>query len=244
MSGHSHWATVKRKKTATDAKRGQVFSKLAKTITVAAKEKGGDPEMNPKLRLAIEQARSLNMPSDNIERAIKKGTGEIKDATIEEATYEAYGPGGIPLIIEVITDNKNRTLAEIKSILNRHNGKIADEGSVRWGFEQKGIIEVKSKNSEVKSKEEVELKIIDAGADDIRWQDRILEVYTSPENLEKVKKNLEEQEFEIESANLGWAPKEEVKLEDEKLKNNLTQLFEELDANDDVQEIYSNIKWC
>lgn len=240
MSGHSHWAGIKHKKEAADKKRGKIFSKLAKAITVAAKEGGGDPDMNPKLRDAMETARSFNLPKDNIERAIKKGTGELGGATLEEYTLEIYGPGGIPTIIEVITDNKNRTLTEIKTILNRHHGKFAGEGSVRWMFEKKGVIGVKTSE---KSREDAELKTIDAGAEDVKWRGSdLLYAYTKQEDLDRVKNYLKEMGLEIESATLEWTPKEEVEVKDEKTKNDIIKLFEELDENDDVQSIYSNVE--
>lgn len=240
MSGHSHWAGIKHKKEAADKKRGKIFSKLAKAITVAAKEGGGDPDMNPKLRDAMETARSFNLPKDNIERAIKKGTGELGGATLEEYTLEIYGPGGIPIIIEVITDNKNRTLTEIKTILNRHHGKFAGEGSVRWMFEKKGVIGVKTSE---KSREDAELGTIDAGAEDVKWRGSdLLYAYTKQEDLDRVKNCLKEMGLEIESATLEWTPREEVEVKDEKTKNDIIKLFEELDENDDVQSIYSNVE--
>lgn len=178
MSGHSHWAGIKHKKGITDARKGKIFSKMAKIIAIAAR-KGGDPEMNPGLRLAMEKARSVNMPKENIERAIKRGTGEDKEAKLEEVTYEAYGPNGTPLIIEVITDNRNRALSEIKHILNNFNGKLAEAGSVKYLFDKKGE---------------------------------------------------------------DWVPKyPETDITDEKLKEQLEKLFEALDENEDVKEIYSNV---
>lgn len=177
MSGHSKWANIKHRKESVDKKRGKIFSTMAKMIAIAARN-GGDPEMNPGLRLAIEKAKSVNMPSDNIERAIKKGTGEDKEGRLEEVLYEAFGPSGIPLIIEAITDNKNRTLSEIKHILSSHNGKLAESGSVRYLFDKKGG---------------------------------------------------------------DWAPKYSIEITDEKLREQLEKLFDALDENEDVKEIYSNV---
>jgi len=243
MSGHSHWATVKRGKEAEDKKRGKIFSKLSRVISVAAKE-GEDPETNSKLRIAVEQAKTANMPKDNIERAIKRGTGELEGEKLEEVTFESFGPGGIAIIIEGITDNRNRTLGEIKQILSQNNGKMANEGSVRWSFDKKGAItlNLNSQDENFKDKESLELTVIEAGADDIYWdEDTILDVYTKPENLEKVKKTLEEKGIKIESSSLGWVAKEMIKI-DEKEKEAAEKLFEALDENDSVQDIYSNLK--
>jgi len=241
MSGHSHWKKVKYKKGATDAKKGKIFSKVAGLISVAAKEGGGDPEANSKLRLAIEQAKSLNMPSENIERAIERGTGELEGARLEPITVEAYGPGNAALIIEGITDNKNRSLGEIKQILAQNQGKVAGEGSVKWLFERKGVIEIQSMKSEEKKKEELEMKLIEAGADNIYWHNEILDIYTKIEDLDKVKKRLESQGIKIESASLDWVAKEQIILK-EKDKESCQKLFEALDESDSVQEIYSNLK--
>jgi len=236
MSGHSKWSTIKHKKAATDAKRGKIFGKLARLIIIAAKG-GGDPQVNSKLREAIDYARSFNLPKNNVERAIKKGTGELGGGLLEAYTLEIYGPGGIPIICEIITDNKNRTLSEIKTILNKHSGKLANEGSVAWMFNKKGIIVVKGSPS---TQEELELLAIDAGAEDVKWQDEhTLEVYTKPEELAKTKTSLTKQKIEIESATLGWIPKEEVAI-NESAEAKLTKLFEELDEQDDVQDIFSN----
>jgi len=242
MSGHSHAKTIRREKNITDQKRGQMFSKMARLISVAVKQGGANPETNPKLRGAIETARSLNMPKDNIDRAIKRGTGEIAAEKLEEVLFEAYGPGGIALIIEGITDNKNRTLGEIKQILNQNNGKLANAGSVKWLFEKKGVIEVPSdKNEDKREKEDLELLAIEAGAEDIYWHNNLLDVYTKIEELERVKENLEEKGVKIEGASLDWVAKEEISV-DEKAKESCQKLFESLDENDAVQEIYSNIK--
>lgn len=233
MSGHSKWSKVKHKKAITDVKKGKIFSKMARMISVAAKEKGGDPETNSNLRLAIERARSVNMPRENIDRAIKKGTGE-EGGKLEEITLEAYGPAGVALIIEAITDNKNRTLSEIKNILSKHNGKLAEPGSVQWSFERRGTITIKNK-------EGAELKAIEAGAEDIKLKDDFLEIYTRIEEMEKVKDNLSGQGIKIESASLDWVAKNPLGVENTKEREQLEKLFEALDDNDDVSEIYSNL---
>jgi len=241
MSGHSHARTIKHQKTITDQKRGQMFSKMARVISVAVKEGGPNPETNNKLRVAIEQAKQFNLPKENIERAIKQATGGGEEANLEEVLFEAYGPGRIAIIIEGITDNKNRTLSEIKQILNQNNGKLADTGSVKWLFERKGVIEVQSTKYEDGKKEDLELLAIEAGAQDIYWRDDFLDVYTKIEDLEKVKKNLEEKGIKIESASLDWVAKEEISV-DEKIKGAYQKLFEALDENEAVQDVYSNIK--
>jgi len=242
MSGHSHAKTIKHQKTITDQKRGQIFSKMARLISVATREGGADPEINSKLRLVIEMAKKWNMPKDNIERAIKKGTGELTGEKLEEITFEAYGPGGIAIIIEGITDNKNRALGEIKQILSQNNGKLVEEGSVKWLFERRGCIILRITNqSEYTNKEDLEMLVIEAGAENIYWHNDLLDVYTKIEDLEKVKKDLEAQGIKIESASLDWVAKEEIKT-DEKTKESCQKLFEALDESDSVQEIYSNIK--
>ncbi|MBZ9578264.1 YebC/PmpR family DNA-binding transcriptional regulator [Patescibacteria group bacterium] len=243
MSGHSHWHRIKHKKGIADKKRGQIFSKLSRTISVAAREKGGDPETNPKLRLAIEKAKEFNIPKENIERAIKRGTGELKGVTLEEVFFEAYGPGKIAIIIEGITDNKNRTLSEIKQILNQNKGKLVSPGAVKWMFERKGCITVdcKSQIEDLKDKGKLELLAIEAGAEDIYWHDEVLDIYTKPEGLEEIKKILENKGIKTESTSLDWVAKKELETE-EKDKIACQKLFAALDDNEAVQEIYSNLK--
>ena len=243
MSGHSHAKTVRRKKEVDAKKKGQIFSKMTRLIWVAVREGGPNPATNSKLRLAIELARSYNLPTDNVERAIKRASGEIPGEKLEEVSFEAYGPKGIALIIEGITDNKNRTLGEIKQILSKYNGKLASEGSVKWMFERKGciMINVKTQMPNPKTREELELMAIEAGAQDLYWHDDDLDIYTEVESLEKVKKNLEEKGIKIDSATLDWKPKEMVDLE-EKERENCLRLFEALDESDAVQEIYYNIE--
>lgn len=238
MSGHSHAKTVAHVKELAAAKRGAAFSKFGRLITIAAKEGGGDPTINTKLRTAIEQAKAVNMPKENIERAIKKGTGELAGEALEVVSYEAFGPGGIALIIDGITDNSNRTLGEIRSILNQNGGKMAGEGAVRWMFERKGAIVMKPED---KPKEELEMAAIEAGADDVKWYGEDLEIYTKPEDLESVKKVLEEKGLKIDNATLDYMAKEEVAVS-EKDKSQAEKLFESLDDNDAVTNIYSNLK--
>jgi YebC/PmpR family DNA-binding regulatory protein len=240
MSGHSHWAGIKHKKAIVDAKRGKLFSKLGKIISVAAREKGGDPGMNPRLRLAMETAQKANMPKENVERAIKKGTGELEGAKLEEITLEIYGPDGVAILVTGITDNKNRTMSEIKRILTNHNAKLANEGGVKWMFAERGAIDVPELENS-KKKEELELAAIDAGAEDFTWADGTLSLKTAPEKLESVKQALENLGVKIESATLEWAAKNPIDITQEK-RAKLENLFEALDDYEDVQEIYSNLK--
>jgi len=242
MSGHSHAKKIKHQKAITDQKRGQIFSKMSRVISVAVKEGGSNPESNPKLGVAMEMAKRLNLPKENIERAIRRGTGEeAANEKLEEVSFEAFGPEGIAIIIEGITDNKNRTLGEIKQILNQNNGKLVGEGAVRWLFEKRGVIIMNLGSQAPKTKEELELTVIEAGAEDVRWYDNDLEVYTKPEDLEKTKKKLEEKGIKIESTSLDWVAKEEVSLKEDK-KESCQKLFEDLDENDSVQDVYSNLK--
>lgn len=238
MSGHSKWAQIKYKKAITDAKKSKIFSKLATLISIAAREKGGDASMNPKLRLAVEKARAMNMPMENIERAIKRGTGGIESGNLEELLLEAYGPGGKAILISAITDNKNRTLAEIKHILNEYGGKLASSGSVRWMFEEKGKIILENQ----KLNEEVELKIIEAGAEDIKVERGEIIILTKPEDLELVKQEIIKAKMEISETSLDFIPKTSEKISEEE-REAYEKLFEALDEQQDVEEIYSNIEF-
>lgn len=239
MSGHSHWASIKHKKALSDLQRARAFSKLAREIEVAARE-GGDPDMNPKLRVAIEKAKAAKMPSENIERAIKRGTGELRGEKLEEVLFEAYGPGKVAILIEGITDNKRRAINEIKQILEKNKGKMVGEGGVKWMFERKGCLTINIKEQKME-KEDLEMAAIEAGAEDIYWHGETLDVYTKIEDLERVKKNLKERGIKIDSASLDWVAKEEIEVGEEERKD-LEKLFESLDESDTVQEIYSNLK--
>ncbi len=242
MSGHSHAKTVMGTKMANNEKKGKIYSKYGRLITIAVKEGGGsgDPTKNSKLKASIEQAKAMDMPRENIERAIKRGTGELAGEALESVSFEGFGPGGIALIIDGITDNTNRALGEIRSTLNQNNGKVAGEGAVRWMFDRKGDIAINNEQKTI-NKEEFELTAIDAGADDIKWAEAEIYVYTKPEELEKVKKNLEEKGFKISSSTLSWVAKEEVELS-ERDRELAQRLFDALDENDAVNDIYSNIK--
>jgi len=239
MSGHSHWAGIKHRKGINDAKRGKVFTKFGRLITIAARESGGKPDSNFKLKLAIDQARSVNMPKENIERAIKRGTGELKERTrIEEVLYEAYGPGNVAMLIKAATDNKNRTLGELKTILAKAGGKLVSSGSVSYLFKQAGNINVAV--PEGSDPYALELKAVDAGAEDTLYADNTLTVYTEAEDLQKVKEELEKLGFQIESAGLVYAPVQKTILEEEN-KVDYEKLLEMLDENEDIQEIYDNL---
>jgi len=244
MSGHSHARTIKHQKNITDQKRGQMFSKMAKVIWVAVKDGGANPETNNKLKVVMEQAKQFNMPKDNIERAIKQAMGGETASNVTEMIFEAYGPGGIAIIIEAITDNKNRAIGEVKQVLGQYGGKLVGEGAVRWMFERKGVIIINSKlqTPNTKPKEELELAAIEAGAQDISWEDDdVLNIYTKTEYLEKVRKVLEAKGIKTEEASLDWVPKEEIEV-DEKTKASCEKLFDALDETDSVQDIYSNLK--
>jgi YebC/PmpR family DNA-binding regulatory protein len=238
MSGHSKWANIKHRKAAVDAKRADVFAKLAKTVTVAASQGGGDPETNYTLRTALERAKQFNLPKDRIDRAIKKGTGELKEGVkLESLILEAYGPGNAAILIIAITDNRNRTTSEIKNTLTKHGGKFAGEGNVRWMFEQMGVLRLESAN--VDNREDFELKAIEAGAEEIKHQNKQIVIYTSIENLQNAHKILEESGYNQVGSGLEWIAKNKIKVSDD-IKTRLEKLYEALDEQEDVQEIYSN----
>ena len=236
MSGHSKWSSIKHKKGAADAKRGKIFTKIIKEITVATRIGGGDPDGNPRLRTAIMGAKSKNMPVDNITRAIKKGTGELEGIQYEEHTYEGYGPGGAAIFLEAMTDNKNRTVSEIRAALGKAGGNLGENGCVGWMFEQKGFITVKT---EAKSEDELMELAIDAGADDLQTVDEHYEITTAVENFEAVRKALEEAGVAMELAEITRIPQNTVSI-DEKKGKALLKLMDILDDHDDIQKAYSN----
>lgn len=236
MSGHSKWATIKRKKAATDAARGKVFTKIIKEISIAARDGGGDPAGNPRLRLAIASAKSSNMPQDNINRAIKKGTGELEGVHYEEITYEAYAPHGVAVMIECVTDNRNRTVAELRHLISKHNGNLGESGTVAWMFERKGVVTLPKDNH---SEDDVMEIILDAGADDLKTEDDFFEVISNIENFEKVRKALEDKKYKIESASLQQLAKNLVEL-DEKAAGDVMKFLEVVEEHDDVQNVFSN----
>jgi YebC/PmpR family DNA-binding regulatory protein len=239
MSGHSKWSTIKRKKGAIDAARGKVFTKIIKEITVAARIGGGDVEANPRLRLAVNSAKSNNMPADNITRAIKKGTGELEGVSYEEITYEGYGPGGIALVIEAMTDNRNRTVADLRHLLAKNGGNLAESGAVIWNFERKGVITVSKGGF---TEDDLMNVILDAGADDLTDEDEFYEITSSIENFDKVRKALEASGLpglKIESASLQYVSKTDSRVEGKDAEAVL-KLIGAVEDNDDVQNVYSN----
>jgi YebC/PmpR family DNA-binding regulatory protein len=236
MAGHSKWAQIKRQKGAADAQRGQLFTKLAKEITVAAKQGGPDPAANFRLRLAVQKAKENNMPAENIQRAIARASGGGEGAEIQEVTYEGYGPAGTAVIVEAATDNRNRTVAEVRNVFQRAGGSLGEAGSVAWNFETRGLITVAVDGHDP---DELALKAIDAGAEDVREADRELEVLTAPADLERVKKALEDAGVTIVSAETARVPKTTVALS-EKDAVQMLRLAEKLEALDDVQKVYFN----
>jgi YebC/PmpR family DNA-binding regulatory protein len=236
MSGHSKWSTIKRKKAAVDAARGKVFTKLNREIVTAARHGGGDPESNVRLRAAIDAARTANMPSANIDRAIKRGTGEIEGVSYEEATFEGYGPGGVALFIDVLTDNRNRTVAEIRHVLTKHGGSLGEGGCVAWMFEMKGMIAVPRNG---RSEDEMMEVVLEAGAEDLVSEVEAFQVTTAPTSLAAVRSALEKRGLTIESAELVRVPQNTVRLEGRDAETML-RVMEALEDLDDVQRVSSN----
>ncbi|PHR30496.1 MAG: YebC/PmpR family DNA-binding transcriptional regulator [Desulfotalea sp.] len=237
MSGHSKWSTIKRKKGANDAKRGKIFTRLIKEITVAARGGGGDPEGNPRLRSAISNAKSENMPKDNITRAIKKGTGEIAGEVYDEIMYEGYGPGGVAVLVECLTDNRNRTVADVRHFFAKSNGNLGETGCVSWMFEKKGLILV---NKEGISEEEMMDKALEAGADDVIEEETEFQVLTTPESFDEVRGALEVAKVDFLEATISMIPQNMVEVTDEKIGKSLMRLMDSLEDHDDVQNVFSN----
>ena len=236
MSGHSKWSSIKHQKAVADARRGQLFTKLAREIIVAVREGGPNPETNFRLRMAIEKARDNNMPLENIERAIKRGSGEIEGANLVEMVLEGYGPSGTAILMKAVTDNRNRTLQEVRNIFSRHGGSLGESGCVAWLFDSKGLITVDATKFDA---EELALKAIDAGAEDVKIEDNPIEIYTAPEDFEKVKKALEEQGVTLLSAEITMVPKTVVEL-DEKAALQTLKLLDKLEELDEIQQLSSN----
>jgi YebC/PmpR family DNA-binding regulatory protein len=237
MSGHSKWSTIKHKKGAADAKRGKVFTRIIKEMTIAARLGGGDPEGNPRLRAAVAEAKANNMPKDNIERAIKRGSGELEGAMYEEVTYEGYGPGGVAIIVEALTDNGNRTTPEIRHAFEKNGGNLGTPGSVKFQFERKGYFAVEKSAADEDKLMEI---AIEAGADDLQTDDPdAFEIYTSPENFEAVRQALENSKISTIEAKLGMIPANYVSLDENKSRQ-VMKLLEVLDDHDDVQNVWSN----
>lgn len=237
MSGHSKWATIKHAKGAADAKRGQLFTKFIKEISIAAKMGGGDPNANPRLRTAILKARGANMPKDNIERAIKKGTGELGAATYEELTYEGYGPGGVAVLVEVLTDNKNRAAANVRNLFNKSGGNLGATGSVSYMFKRKGIIEY---DAEVCNEDEIMEVALESGAEDVAGEDGVITVTTDPADFETCLEALQAKGFESVSAAISMVPDTYSSLDAETTRKVL-KMIDKLEEDEDVQNVYSNI---
>jgi len=237
MSGHSKWSTIKRAKGVADAKRGQLFTKLAKEIMVAVSDGGPSLDQNYRLRLVIQKCKDNNMPSENIERAIKRASGEGGGAAMVEASFEGYGPGGVAILVQVLTDNRNRTLQEIRNAFNRGNGSMAEAGAVSWMFESKGMVTVETSDSDAES---IALSAIDAGAEDVKIESGFLEIYTEPGKLDAVRKVLEEEGASISSAELSMIPSSTLELDEEDARRTL-KLLDRLEELDDVQRVFSNV---
>ncbi|MFC1873103.1 YebC/PmpR family DNA-binding transcriptional regulator [Chloroflexota bacterium] len=236
MSGHSKWASIKHQKGVTDTRRGQLFTKLTREIIIAAREGGGNPDMNFRLRLAIQKGRDNNMPMDNIDRAIKKGTGEIEGITFTELTIEGYGPSGTAILVQALTDNRNRTVQEMRNVFSRQGGNMGESGCVAWLFDNKGVIML---SAEGKDADEVAMMAIDAGADDVKVAEDHIEIYTKMEDLETVRAALEKGKIEIASAEISMIPKTLLAL-DEKTGTQVLRLLNKFEEMDDVQNVYSN----
>ena len=237
MSGHSKWSTIKRKKGAVDAKRGRMFTRLIKEITVAARMGGGDPDGNPRLRSAIATAKADNMPKDNIERAIKKGTGELEGAVYEEITYEGYGPGGVAVLVDTMTDNKNRTVADIRHAFSKNGGNLGEFGCVGWMFDRKGLMLV---DKDSISEEKLMDLALEAGAEDVIEEDSEFQVLTGPDDFDSVKEALETENIKFIEASVSMIPQNTIDVSDEKPARQLLRLLESLEDHDDVQNVYAN----
>lgn len=238
MSGHSKWATIKHKKAKEDSKRGKVFTKLVREITVAAREGGGDPNGNARLRLILEKAKAMNMPADNVSRAIKKGTGELGDGALYESfTYEGYGPHGVAVMIETLSDNKNRTVADLRHICTKYHGSLAESGAVAWMFEHKGVVRAMGSMSE----DDLIEKLLDYDVDDASSSDGMVTVACKTHDMDKIKKALETNGLKIESAQLEWVAKTPLAIADQEAEDSVCKFLEMLDDMDDVQNVYANL---
>lgn len=238
MSGHSKWSTIKRKKAAVDAKRGKIFTTLIKEITITARAGGGDPDSNPRLRHAISSARDANMPQDNIKKAIMKGTGELPGTTYEECTYEGFGPGGVAIFMEVLTDNKNRTVADIRHLITKYGGNLGENGSVAWMFDKKGQIILTRDNQD---KDTLFEAAIDAGAEDFEAVDNAFIVTTDPADIMSVRSALENKGYYVESSKVEMLPKNLHKIDDEKSKKAIS-LLDEIEDHNDIKSVYTNFE--
>lgn len=238
MAGHSKWANIKHRKGAIDAKRGKIFTRIAREVIIAARLGGGDQSANPRLRLAVQKARAVNMPNDNINRAIQKGTGELEGQQMEELILEGYGPGGIGILMECVTDNRNRTVADVRRILSRNGGSMADAGAVAWNFVRCAVVSVRHDN---KTEDEVLMAVLDAGAEDIRAGEETFDIQAPMENFELIRTALDDAGFTITEANLQYVPSQTIELTGEQAAAAL-KLLDLLDDYDDVQDLYSNLE--
>ncbi len=236
MSGHNKWSTIKHKKGAADAKRGKVFSKLIKELTIAARMGGGDPDGNPRLRTALNTARNANMPKENIERAIKRGSGEIEGVNYEEIIYEGYGPGGVAVMVEALTDNKNRTVAEIRHIFDKYNGNLGETGCVNWMFQKKGMVAI---SAEGLTEDEVMELAMENGAQDVAVEEDTFEIAVEPSDFEPVRKAVEDKGWKIELAEITMVPQNTLKLDGKKAEQML-KMMDALDDHDDLERVYAN----
>lgn len=239
MAGHSKWANIKHRKSKQDARRGKIFTRLAKEITIAAREGGGDPESNPRLRLAIANARAVNMPSDNIQRAIKKGTGELEGEAYMEIMFEGYAPGGVAVIVEAVTDNKNRTLPQVRSTMSKLGGSLAETNAVAWNFERKGVITI---NTNGKTEDELLEAVLEAGADDLQYDEEASRVICAMENFSAVNKYFESNGYQIQEAKLEYIPKQVITIKDVAEAQKVMKFIDGLEELDDVQNVFSNFE--
>lgn len=237
MAGHSKWANRKHRKARQDAKKGNIFSKMAREITIAAREGGGDPDTNPRLRLAIDRAKQMSVPNDNIDRALKRGTGDIEGASYEEVRYEGYGPQGAAIMVDVVTDNRNRTAQEIRYVFSKHGGNLGESGCVSWMFNQKGLIVLQGDFDE----EEVFLLAVDQGAEDVQTEEEALTIITPPEDFEAVRKSLKDSGYVVEVAEITYLPTTQVQMSGQEAQT-LIRLVDALEEQEDVQNVYGNFE--
>ncbi len=237
MAGHSKWANIKHKKARADAAKGKMFTKASKEITVAAREGGSDPDTNVRLRTAIQDARNINMPNDNVDRAIKRGTGDLEGMSYEEVSYEGYGPGGVAIMLNIITDNRNRTASEIRHIFTRHGGNLGEAGCVGWMFEKKGVVVVK--DSDNITEDEIMMHALEAGAEDVKSDDGVYEILTQPSDFEDVRDHLLQEEIELESSSVTMIPNNTTRVEGRDAQR-LIDLLDALEEHDDVQDVHAN----
>ncbi len=238
MSGHNKWSTIKHKKAKTDEKKGKEYTRLAKEIIIAARAGGGDPDSNSKLKLAIQNAKAVNMPNENIQRAVKRGTGEIETDAIEELTYEGYAPGGVAVMLAIATDNRNRTASDIRHLFSKHNGNLGESGCVSYMFERVGMLSLKSENLKMDI-DEFMMQALEAGAEDVKEDGEVIEVITSPDNFMAVKEALEK-DVQFDEADIVLSPNNTVDISDEALAAKILKLIDVLEDHDDVQNVYAN----